>query len=729
MAITAVTLAPMAGAVSSVGPGVGGPHGHIGATVEPGIGNVYCIDSSLDISFGRGIVSDTIVSSVPARAGVVGAIDAGPDAVRGMNFIASTWGGTSDDVTAAAVGIATMAFVKAGGFATAASYTTRSDVIERARSMYDQAQGIIDAGDGESASGEVTLTIDPSDDYRGRLRVAATVPATGTLTLTNGIFAENNSDTLTGVRTDVDYPIIGVPPTADGAPYRIGAASAGDFSGGQTWPDRVRVLDYGSSYQRVITGIGPVALRFPVHGEDQRDRSTTFHPVLTSRTAPVSPNGQLSDTLTFTTAPDENGVNNGWPRDLDGAHRLVSFTVTAYATGSSAPAESPDVPQDAVAVGAATVRATGPGTTQTVTIPGTHPQGRYTFVASYDEAGTPPETRPYLPADYAWSHAFGMESETTTVPMKIMLSSKILSDAVGPAGRGDDAVTLSTAGPWLADAAGRPIEVVALGHYVHLPAGTTGAADELPEGAEVRGTVRAVFTASGTQETMTLEVLSGEIAAPETVEGTMSWQWSIPRDAQTWPDLVIPSQEKVGLPEQTQLIRLPLVTTRAQSDVDWGGTATDTAIVTGPLPGTGAVTVRWEAFRGPDGASDLTSVCTPENRLPLDGTPVAVTTTPGEYQSPAVQDVRFPVVWQEIATWIPSSGAPVDYHRGECGVPHEISTPAPPEASAPASRLAATGGGAATSALWLAGGLGAGGLAALLLAMRLRRARRSSLAR
>ena len=129
------------------------------------------------------------------------------------------------------------------------------------------------------------------------------------------------------------------------------------------------------------------------------------------------------------------------------------------------------------------------------------------------------------------------------------------------------------------------------------------------------------------------------------------------------------------------------------------------------------------------GYDDLTTVCTPENRLPLDDTPVTVTSSPGEYVSPAVQDVRFPVVWREIATWIPSSGTPVDYHRGECGVAHEISTPAPQQNSAPASRLAVTGGAAPAGAFWLAGGLGLGGALMLLLAPKRRRRAGRSLPR
>ena len=109
---------------------------------------------------------------------------------------------------------------------------------------------------------------------------------------------------------------------------------------------------------------------------------------------------------------------------------------------------------------------------------------------------------------------------------------------------------------------------------------------------------------------------------------------------------------------------------------------------------------------------------------------MTVTSSPGEYVSPAVQGVRFPVVWQEIATWIPSSGAPIDYHRGECGVPHEISTPAPQVVSAPASQLAVTGGGSGAGVLWLAGGLGLAGALVLLLAWKhRRRAGRSPLAR
>lgn len=730
MLLAGVAFAPAASAVESIGPGVRGTYGHIGATLQPGVGNVYCVDSSLQIPFGRGVVEDSIVSSLPARPGVSKAIDADRNAVRGLNFIASTWGGTGDDVTAAAVGIATMAFVKSGGFDTAASYMNRGDVIERARGMYTQAQAVIAAAPpAGTASGKVVLTVDPENNYLGSLRVTATVPASGTLRLTNGVFADNDTDTLADARTGVDYPIRGVPPTADGKPYRISAASVGEFSGGQIWPDRVRVIDFGVGYQRMIVGVGPVAQTFPVQGQDQQDRTTTFQPILTSRTSPVSPEGELSDALTFATNANENHGNNPWPRRSDGAYHEVSFTVTAYATGGTLPAEQPAIPHDAEPVGTARVMAVGPGTSQTVKIPGTHPQGRYTFVASYDGAGTPPETRRYLPAGYAWSHAYGMESETTSVPMTIGLSSKILTDTIGPGGRGDDSVTLSTEGPWLTDTDGQPIEVVALGSYVYLPAslGAVEPTDDLPEGAEIRGTVKATFTGPGSQDTTSLEVLSGEISAPDVSDGAMSWRWSVPTEAQSSPALVIPTMEKVGLPEQTQRIQLPTVTTKAQTDVPWGGTATDTALVSGPLPATGAITVRWEAFRGPEGTTDLTQVCTAQNRIPLDGTAQAVTSSPSELVSPAVQDVRFPVVWQEIATWIPSSGTPVDYHRGECGVAHEISTPLPQPAALPAPatppRLAATGGASSAGPVVLAGTLGLAGALTLLLGMRRRRRR------
>ena len=139
-------------------------------------------------------------------------------------------------------------------------------------------------------------------------------------------------------------------------------------------------------------------------------------------------------------------MNNDWPRRADGGFHPVSFTVTAYAAGGAVPTESPDIPADAEPVGTAAVLASGPGASQTVAIPGTHPQGRYTFVASYDQAGTPPESRRYLPAGYTWFHAYGMAAETTTVPMTVTLSSKILSDTIGPGRRGDDTVTWTRKG-------------------------------------------------------------------------------------------------------------------------------------------------------------------------------------------------------------------------------------------------------------------------------------------
>ena len=116
---------------------------------------------------------------------------------------------------------------------------------------------------------------------------------------------------------------------------------------------------------------------------------------------------------------------------------------------------------------------------------------------------------------------------------------------------------MDTEGPWLTDAAGQPIEIVALGRYILPARWHAGTKRRAARRRRAPRNSEGGLYASGTQETTTLEVLSGEISAPEVMDGAMTWQWSVPREAQSSPDLVIPAQEKFGLPEQTQRIQLP----------------------------------------------------------------------------------------------------------------------------------------------------------------------------
>ncbi|MGZ0069865.1 hypothetical protein [Microbacterium arborescens] len=547
-----------------------------------------------------------------------------------------------------------------------------------------ELQRVVDstvAGTGGTGSGSLVFDVDSSNDYIGTVTMDGTEGSTGSITLENGVFAANGSATLIGASEGVPYEIRGVAPE-DGSEYKI--SGSGSFTPPGTTGWRAEIALWQNPRQSMAAaGRAAQPEPFRVEGSDPRLRSSTFQPVLTSQAATFSPDGDLVDTLNFATAADEGGKNNSWATTRDGKYMPVGFTVTAYGPFDSAQEESDTVPADAPVAGTTNVTANGPVDPLEVRIPGVEAGGYYTFVVAYDQESTPALTRRFLPADYAWQHAFGMAEETTIVPMAVRLSSQIAESVVALSGRGDDTVVVEADGVWLnqKDGAGK-LPVTLTGEYIYWPAeaGEPTPTEALPEEASIVGVVRMDVTEPGRYKASTAAGFD-ELTVPAVGEGWMTWRWSV-RDADQAEALrghVRETSELIADPTQTQEIGQPEISTLAQAGARPGQTMTDTAIIAGTVPATG-LDLSFAAYNVPFGADgqpvwpgepgDYSLFCTPEN-LVYDNhaTPQRITTT-GEYVSPEVPTNEYAMtLWVERA--VTTEDTPQVIVEGKCGLPNE----------------------------------------------------------
>ena len=558
------------------------------------------------------------------------------------------------------------------------------------RAVRDRALDLLDLVENTKAAtasptpgkGELVFAVNDENNYKGTVVMNGTANATGSITLTNGVFADTGKATRSGVKEGEKYAIQGVP-TSDGKPYKI--SGTGEFSTGGTAGYLAEVQLWSNPKQNMVAKGRKVAPEpFTVKGSDPTSRLSTFAPVLTSQAADFAKNGTLTDTLTFSVATVD-GVKNPWASDEDG-YLEVGFKVTAYGPYAAPQKEVADAPADAPVAGTTTTLVAGPVKPVKVTIPGVEKGGFYTFVAEYDPVTTPAYTKLFLPKGYQWKHAFGMAEETTVAPMRVKLSSQVQAPEVALGGRGDDAVIVEADGHWLTtrDGAGN-VPVVLTGQYIHLPSslGEISPVAQLPEGASVVGTVRLTVTKPGTYYAKDATGFTG-LAVPETAKGRMTWRWSVVEAEQPAAvrGFVKGSVELIGEPTQTQVIATPAIETKAQASTSPGETMTDTAIVSGTLPEDG-LNLSFAAYNVPFGADgqpvwpgkvgDHSGFCTPENLVWDNHATPQLVTKPGEYTSPAVKADKYAMtLWVERGSSVPSSGEkPETIVEGVCGVPNE----------------------------------------------------------
>lgn len=146
------------------------------------------------------------------------------------------------------------------------------------------------------------------------------------------------------------------------------------------------------------------------------------------------PGDALTDTITVTSS------NGAWLK-RDGAFIPVVFEGTAYQVpGTLPPAQSTDVPADAVPLGTVTITADGPGVYTSAEV--IAPQGGFvTWVWQVSKSSQPEWVRDYLAAD--WTDDYGITVETTSVRWPITTTSLMREYNDHPGGRAFDTVTVT----------------------------------------------------------------------------------------------------------------------------------------------------------------------------------------------------------------------------------------------------------------------------------------------
>lgn len=294
---------------------------------------------------------------------------------------------------------------------------------------------------------------------------------------------------------------------------------------------------------------------------------SNFRPTATGHVAALSTNGVLTDMVSATAG------DSAWPTDpRTGAFLEVPFDATVYRVTRDVTTPSAGIPADASPARTKKFTVTKSAVTDpiAVTIPGNGTPGtEYVFVTHFDSAGRSHALDSVLPLDYTWTSSFGVASQKTIVPMRLRLSTHLLSSTAD--GRGTAEVTIRHEGGWLTDATGSPIPVVLKGQYLAYPPGATMAStDVAPTDATVLGETVLTVTSDGTYAVST----SATGASAATYDMRTTWRWSLvaadqPAETQGWANLVAqevpqsgklnpsPEQASPGLPATTAATGLP----------------------------------------------------------------------------------------------------------------------------------------------------------------------------
>lgn len=299
-----------------------------------------------------------------------------PQQLAGINLLVSTYGQTDDPVQAAAVAWAVKAIAnrsetlhafgyRGDSLAEAVHWTMSAlspqhdrAVQERAVAYYDEASRA-QAG-AAIATGGLVFTTDAADHGTGTVRVDASSPATGTITLTNAVFAESGSPTLQNAVAGTTYAIRSAPPT-EGRRYTV--SGRGRFDAGLAAAVRHYTTPGGQETA------GPAGrVQFDVSGADAAARIPPFSPAISTRvTAREVHGGPFVDEVTFTAA------GSSWPRAEDGTYLPVTARAVVYRTDAE-PVEGAALPADADVA----------GTLEVTTVPTTGPTAPYTVASAWE---------------------------------------------------------------------------------------------------------------------------------------------------------------------------------------------------------------------------------------------------------------------------------------------------------------------------------------------------------
>lgn len=507
------------------------------------------------------------------------------DLLAGMNAVVTKYGQTTNRYQAAAVAFAVKAAANESKTISDYNYDGRygntlsgairyqmyryvgndwSDIANLANGYLAEIRATKAGASG--GSGQFTFQVDNHNNYLGTLTVSTNpTNATGTVTLTNGIFTDTGSKTRTGVKNGQVLPITGVPPAGSADGYKIFAK--GDFTApGGGYASNIRV--YTTPNQQTAIGAGQLATRnFSFTGVDPVLRSGEFLPALSTSATKFIQDGQaFRDQVTFFTAADDNGVNNPWVTRASGLYRTVIAHGTLYGPYASQPAEAASAPAGAPVAATATVTTTaakGPGT-YTVTAGTARDSGYYTWVWEIRQADQDlAQSKAFIPEGYVFTDRFGLTAETSIVPMKPVATSAVQQAWAAPGAQVRDTLTVSnSSGLWL-DATAAKFEGTAYG----IPNGALPARSEsVPSNAIVLGTQTLTFTGPGTKT-------SAAVTVPSNV-GAVVWVWTFNAAAQNAPSRFATGYtwaDDFGMPSEITRVQMkPTITTQVVSAVPTG---------------------------------------------------------------------------------------------------------------------------------------------------------------
>lgn len=673
-----VLVAPQpALAASGLGPGYG-----VGNAASPHLGSfrlesgalVWCAragdPSPVGVLTGPGVERTNTTGSAPPGVSVA-------DATARANYILNTWGTPGvNSVDAAAVNLAVWHFLDyanatalTGGVGIRNYYSTRAGgdtaavraafdaMLAAAAPVHAAWPGTVAAPDGAS----MRLTADPGNSYLGTLVVSG-VSSPGTVTLSDGVFTVGEgAPSLSGVGTGT-YPLRGIPPGDTGASYSITAQ--GSFSLLAGWRDTVTWYDTPGR-QVTVSGGSQAVQNYTLTATDAAPRQTGFAPTLGTRVVSpyVAAGGDFADVVTFSTAINE------WPRLGDGSYALVTARGVLYGPLDAAPVESTGVPAGTPVAGTASITTSavdGPtvGYTATAGVTAAAASAFYTWVWRIDGAEQPAATQRFLDDDYVFQDRYGRLAETHLVP------------------------SVTTAAQAIGSPEGTMIDTAVVDGL--LPAAGAELSFAVYRTDPIRQCTAETLVWTNADAPQRVIAPGRYDSPPVVIPGFGSYSW-----IETLRDLdgVLVHEGACLLPHETTRVDPPIIESAAVPVAEFGGYATDVAIVNGPLPAAGETFVTFELFEAAPGVDPI-DACTPEARVGSTiGDPVPVREL-GRYASPGIRVERAGTYyWIETLWWLPDAWTdpPIALAQGRCGQRSETTIVALPTISSRAQATALAG--------------------------------------
>jgi len=651
-----------------------------GSYLENGV-NIYCLDPAGVDPIGVGPASDSQTATFGSLSG---------NQLAGLAWLASTVGQTTDNQTATIVNDAI--WIVTSGYATGAPWAAQAYAYAAQVNAYTAAAG--------SGSMGLTMQANALNNYLGTVTVSSvsTGSATGTITLTNGVFVSSGTSTLAGTfSAGQSFAIRGVPPV-NVAAYKIGAAFIGTAAG-STYGPSFRLMTYGGAYQPMIAPSSPATI--PVSGSalDPADRAVAFAPAATTTvgTALAETGDPLTDVVTPIVIANSGGLVNEWFRAMGGVYVPITYRGAIWRTDAPL-ADGDPIPADAELITDSLTFTTAVSTTDpttvpvTVTGPNAPAPGYYTWVWSVDDDDQTLVVRTYaLEADYQWSDTIRVSETTTVAQFAPTATTTVAATVVAPGTPLVDVVTPRIVQPasgvpnaW--HTTGSTYATVTYRGAIWRLDEPLADGDPIPADAELI-TDALTLTVGGT------DVSPVDVGVPVTgpivtEAGHYLWVWSLAEADQTPESLVLLADGYAWVdPERdAETTTLAALRTTATTSAIDGGSIRDTAHITGILP-TGGAALDFAVYRvptvaDPDDATAPATVDYPTGVLPGDyswactaGNQVFTSSTltvtaPGDIESDPFTPSG-PGLYLWVATLSAGGAEPI---AGTCGDPDETST-------------------------------------------------------